>query len=138
MGMAARPPALGLLGAARAGAGVGFFAACGTGAPPPPAGWASDGNASPSSAEPMSPGLVKLMKGKSNDDIFNTEGGSMKIGATNLLLIPSAPRLTSSGNDVPPLKVADKAKPPAAAADSNSNASAASDSVTPSSAPAAA
>ena len=64
-----------------------------------------------------------------------SKGGSMKIGATNLLLIPSAPRLTSSGDDVPPLKVADKAKPPAAAADSNSNASAASDSVTPSSEP---
>ena len=64
-----------------------------------------------------------------------SKGGSMKIGATNLLLIPSAPRLTSSGDDVPPLKVADKAKPPAAAADSNSNANAASDSVTPSSEP---
>ena len=64
-----------------------------------------------------------------------TKVGSMKIGATNLLLIPSAPRLTSSGDDAPPLKVADKAKPPAAAADSNSNASAASDSVTPSSEP---
>ena len=47
MGMAARPPAEGRRGAARAGAGVGFFAACGTGAPPPPAGCASLGNASP-------------------------------------------------------------------------------------------